>query len=102
MGQHLDMFGFLAGSGAAPQALLVVLEFVACFLETQETLETAGTVVLACWLGHLATLGFVSYSTSSDPLQWRVCVCACGRFHVALIYLQVSDTFCVFFSSGAS
>lgn len=99
--------GFLAGSGAAPQALLVVLEFVACFSGTQETpwrlCRPCSPVhphhgSLACWLGHLATLGFVFI----QHIFWHftvacVCVCACGRFHVALIYLQVSDKFCVFF-----
>lgn len=66
-GAALDMCA-LAGSGAAPQALLVVLEFVACFSGTQETpwrlCRPCSPVrphhgSLAYWLGHLATLGFV-------------------------------------------
>lgn len=90
------MCGFLAGSGAAPQALLVVLEFVACFSGTQETAwrlcRPCSPVrpphgSLACWLGHLATLGFVFIQTSSDTLRWLVCACVHVEGFMLLLFI---------------
>lgn len=63
--------GFLAGSGAAPRALLVVLEFVACFSGTQETpwslcrhcrsglLAGASCHLRVCFIQHILTLTVV-------------------------------------------
>lgn len=93
---------------AASEAFLEVLEFVACFSGTQKIswklcshrssvrphhgesglLEGASCHFRICFhTAHLLTL----YSGLC------VRVCACGRFHVALIYLQTSDKFYVFF-----
>lgn len=79
------MCGFLAGSGAAPQALLGVLEFVACFSGTQ---ETPWSLCRHCRSGllALAILGFVSYSTSSDT-DSGVCACVHVEGFMLLLFI---------------